>query len=116
MFVNEDYLNYKYVVGVSDNYVVLTNQHTVNASWDSPRTIDIVYQYLKPSYLTIEGERTFSNTQTFEQIDVDDSIFSRADYPDILISALLFISVVVFTIINSLTKIVRRGGVLNGNG
>lgn len=115
MFVNEDYLNFKYVVSVSDNYVVLTNRHSLIASWDNPQTIDVIYQYLKPSTLTIEGERTFNTSQVFEQIDVDNNMSSRADFCDIWLSCLLFISVVVFTCINCVTKLVHRGGALYGN-
>lgn len=114
MFVNEDYLNFKYVVSVSDNYIVLTNQRSVSADWQNPQSIDVIYQYLKPSFLVIEGERTFNNSQTFEQISVTDNDFYRADYCDILTSAMLFISVVVFTVINSISRLVHKGGLING--
>lgn len=115
MFVNEDYISYKYVVGVSDNYVVLTNRSSVSGSWDNPQTLDIIYQYLKPSYLTIEGERTFNNSQTFERIDVSSNNIERADFTDIFTSCMLFIAVIVFTCINCVTKLVHRGGALYGN-
>ena len=70
MFVNSDYLDYKYLVSVSDNYVVLTDQHTVNGSWQDPEQIDIIYQFFEPSTLTIESTRSFSSQNTFDQISV----------------------------------------------
>lgn len=115
MYVPEDYSNYKYVVQCSDNYVVLTNRKTVNADWTNPVDIDIIYQYFKPSFITIEGVRTITSQQVFEQIDVDDNMTSRADFCDIWLSCLLFISVIVFTCINCVTKLVHRGGALYGN-
>lgn len=115
MYVNEEYLNYKYVVGVSDNYVVLSNRSSVNASWDNPQTLNVIYQYLKPSTLSIEGERTFNSSQTFEQIDVSNSDFERADYIDIFNACMLFIGIIVFFVINSVTKLVHRGGAIYGN-
>lgn len=115
MFVNEDYINYKYVVSVSDNYVVLSKTRTVNADWNNPQTIDIIYQYLKPSTLTIEGERTFNSFQTFEQVDVTDNDFERADYIDIFNACMLFIGIIVYFVINSVTKLVHRGGAIYGN-
>ena len=115
MFVNDDYLSYKYVVSVSDNYIVLTNRSSVSADWQSPQTVDIIYQYLKPSFLTIEGERTFNTSQTFERVDVTSNDFYRADYCDILTSAMLFILVIVFTVINAITRLVKKGGLIYGN-
>lgn len=114
MFVNEDYQNFKYVVSVSDNYVCLTNRSFVNADWQNSQTIDVIYQYLKPSFLVIEGERTFTNSQNFEQISVTSDDFYRADYCDYFNSAMLFIGVIVFTILTALTRIVKKGGMING--
>lgn len=114
MFVNADYTNYKYVISVSDNYVVLTNRSSVNGSWDNPQTLSVIYQYLKPSFLVIEGERSFSTSQTFEQIDISDNDFERADYCDFFNSSMLFLAVIVFTILNSISRLVKKGGVING--
>ena len=80
MFVNEDYQNYKYLVKASDNYVVLSNSRFIDGSWDSPDTINVIYQYIKPSWLTIEDTYTSSSSYTFKQVDIDSEFTSRADY------------------------------------
>lgn len=115
MFVDSDYQNFKYVVSVSDNYVVLTNHRTVTADWTNPTTIDVIYQYLKPSFLVIEGERTFTSSQEFTQVDVTDDDTFRADYSDYFNSAMLFLFVICFTVINSISRLVKKGGVIHGN-
>lgn len=113
MFVNSDYLNYKYVVSSSDNYVVLTNTHNVNASWESPTTINTITQYLIPSNLTIEGHQTVSQNRTYQQIDVSDNYWERADCPTITCAGFLNLAFIIF-IINACTRLVRRGGVILG--
>lgn len=114
MYVDRNYSNYKYIVAVSDNYIVLTNRRNVNADWQTPQTIDVIYQYLKPSFLVIEGERTFTNSQTFEQVEVSQNDFERADYCDYFNSAMLFISVIVFTVVTCVTRMVKKGGIIYG--
>lgn len=114
MFVNEEYSNYKYVVAVSDNYVVLSNKKNISATWDNPSTIDVVYQYFKPSFVSIPGTRSFNTSQTFEQIEVSSNFVDRADFCDIFTCCMLFICVIVFTVINCITKLVHRGGALYG--
>lgn len=114
MFVNEEYKNYKYVVGNSDNYLVLSKQSSVNADWNNPKTIDVVYQYLKPSFLTFEGTRTFNAITNFSEIETSQSFFARADCNEIILSQFLVIFFVIF-IFNGLTRFVRKGGVFFGN-
>lgn len=114
MYVPGDYSSYKYVVSCSDNYIILTNRHSVNADWQNPVTIDIIYQYFKPSFVTIEGERTLTSSQTYEQVDISDNDFERGDFCDFFTSAMLFISVIVFTIINGLSRIFKKGGIIYG--
>lgn len=114
MFVNDDYSNYKYLVSASDNYVVLTNRHTVNADWQNPQTINIIYQYLNPSFLTIEGTRTVSSSVVYEQIDVSNSFFARSDCLDIIKVQFLIIFFVIF-IFNGLTRFVKKGGAFFGS-
>lgn len=113
MFVNEDYSDYKYVVGISDNYLILAKQSQVNASWDNPRTIDIIYQYLNPSFLTVESSRTFTSSTTFTQIDTSQSFFARSDSLDIIKVQVIIIFMLLF-FINGLTKFVHKGGVIFG--
>ena len=114
MFINEQYDSYKYVVSVSDNYVILTNRKNVDGSWENPQTIDVIYQYLKPSFLCIEGELTVTSPHTYTQVNLSTSDFSRADFCDILTSSMLFLSVVIFTILNSITRLIKKGGLING--
>lgn len=114
MFVNEQYKNYKYVAGISDNYLILTKQSSVTASWNSPTTIDVIYQYLNPSFLTIEAERTFTQDTYFTDIDENSqSFFARADCNSIILSQFLIISLIVFCI-NGLTRFCKKGGVFFG--
>ena len=114
MFVNEDYSNYKYLVSVSDNYVVLTNRHSVSADWQNPQNINVIYQYFKPSFVTIESTRTVNSSVVYEQVDISDSFYSRADCIDIIFAQFLVIFFVAF-IFNGLTRFVKKGGALFGS-
>lgn len=114
MFVNSDYLNYDNVVDISDNYVILTNSRSVNGEWQHPDTINIIYQYLKPSFLTIEDKMTFTTSKTFEPIDVSDNFWERADALNIIVVQFFIIFFILF-IFNSLTRFVRKGGVIFGS-
>lgn len=113
MFVNKDYLNYKYLIDSSDNYVILTNKHSVNGSWQTPEEIDVIYQYLKPSFLTLETTQTFSSVRDFEQIDVNNNFFSRADCLDIIKVQIMIIFFILF-LFNGLTRFVKKGGIFFG--
>lgn len=113
MFVDENYSNYKYVVAESDNYLVLTNRRSVNASWDSPQTISVIYQYLNPSFLTIEGNRTVSTSVTYPEVEISDSFFARADCLDIIKVQMILIFFIVF-LFNGLSRFVKKGGVFFG--
>lgn len=114
MFVNEQYKDYKYVVGISDNYLILANQSSVNASWDNPKTIDVVYQYLEPSFLSVEATRTFNTTTVFSDIETSQSFFARADSLDLIKVQVILIFMILF-FLNGLTKFVHKGGVFFGN-
>lgn len=114
MFINENYKNYKYVAGISDNYLILSKQSSVIASWDNPKTIDVVYQYLNPSFLTVEATRTFNTNTYFSEVDESSqSFFARADCNYIIQSQFLIIFFVVF-VLNGLTRFVKKGGVFFG--
>lgn len=114
MYVDEDYLSYRYVVSYSDNFVVLSNSSSVTASWDNPKTINTVIQYLKPSSFFIPSEQTFTNSRTFSRIDVDCDLESRADYPEIMIATFCIGFFIVF-LLNGLTKLVKKGGIFFGS-
>lgn len=113
MFVNEEYSNYKYVVGISDNYLILAKQSQVNADWNNPKTIDVVYQYLNPSFLTVEATRTFTTTTAFSEIDTSQSFFARSDSLDLIKVQVILIFMILF-FLNGLTKFVHKGGVFFG--
>lgn len=113
MFVNEGYEDYKYVVGVSDNYIILTNQPRVNADWQNPQTIDIIYQYLDPSFITIENTRQYTSTTIFTPIENSQSFFARPDSLDLIKVQVILIFMILF-FLNGLTKFVHKGGVFFG--
>lgn len=114
MFVNSDYLDYKYIVDVSDNYVCLAKRSFVSADWQNPTTIDVIYQYICPSIMTVEAKRTFSDSQQFSLADVSDNFFERADCPQIITCELAVIFFILF-VLNALTRFVRKGGVFFGS-
>lgn len=115
MFVNSDYLDYKYLVSASDNYVVLSNQHSANGTWQDPDEIDVIYQYFYPSTLTIESTRSVSNYSYYEQVNVTDDYWERADCPIITCAGFMNLAFILF-IINATTRLVRKGGILFGKG
>lgn len=114
MFVNEDYKDYKYVVGISDNYLILSKVDHVNADWNNQKTIDVVYQYLSPSFLTVEATRTFSTTTYFSEVETSQSFFARCDSLDLIKVQMIVIFFVIF-VLNGLTRFVRKGGVFFGS-
>lgn len=114
MFVNSDYLDYRYIVDVSDNYVCLAKTSSVSADWQNPITIDVIYQYLNPSIMTLESSMTFSNSQQFSLVDVSDNFFERSDCPQIISCQLAVIFFILF-VLNALTRFVRKGGVFFGS-
>lgn len=114
MFVNEDYSQYKYVVGISDNYLILSKQSSVDADWNNPVTIDVIYQYLNPSFLAVEAKRTFTTYTSFSNIETSNSFFARADSLDLIKVQVILIFMILF-FINGLTRFVRKGGVFFGS-
>lgn len=113
LFVNEGYERYKYVVDESDNYVVLTNQRTVTADWQNPEEIEVIYQYIKPSILTIEDTRTYTSNTVFEEIETTDDLWYRGDCPEIQMCMIIMCMFLIW-IFNALTKIGKKGGIFFG--
>lgn len=111
IFVNEDYSKYKYLVGVSDNYIILSNKKNVSGSWEYPVEYDVIYQYLYPSTYVIEDTKTTTQELTFETIKSSTDFWDRADSIQIFNCSILVIFCALF-IINILTRIVKRGGLL----
>lgn len=110
MYVNEKYNDYKYLVSVSDNYVILTDRRIVNGSWDNPQTYDIVYQYFDPSYLNIEATRTTSTVQNFPEVDISNDFWDRPDCSELSVVITICVILLMF-VINSITEFVQRGGI-----
>lgn len=113
MFVNEGYEDYCYLVSANDNFVVLTDTPRVTASFDSPRTIDVIYQYINPSTITIETTNTYRTSAEFAEVDVDSSFYSRADCPSIINSSLFLIFTALF-LFNGVTRFIKKGGIVFG--
>ena len=111
IFVNDT--DYKYVVSRSDNYIVLTNQRNVNASYQNPVEIETFTQYLYPSTYSYEGVQTITTSRRYDEIEVSDSFWDRSDMPIIFCSYFCFMVIFIF-IINIFTKLLRPGGVFFG--
>lgn len=110
MFINEEYQEYKYLVSVSDNYVILTNRRTINADWNNPVVYPVVYQYFDPSYINLEATRTATSTTTFPEVEVSSEFWDRPDCSE-LMTAIFIIVLLIMFVINSVTEFVQRGGI-----
>lgn len=113
MFVNSDFLDYDNIVEFSDNFIVLSKVSSVSATFDNPRTIPVVVQYLYPSTLCVVTTRTFRSNTSFEPIEVSDDFYSRSDCPQLISTIFICIFFLCF-IINGLTKLFKRGGIFFG--
>lgn len=109
MFVNEKYQDYKYLVEVGDNYVVLTNRRNVYADYDNPATYRTIIQYLYPSYITFETTNTTYKDVTFEEIEVSNNYWDRADVP-FLFSTSAIVVFLICIVINTITEFIQKGG------
>lgn len=114
IYVKDGYNNYKYLVDVSDNYVCLTNQRTVDGTWENPREIDVIYQYINSPYTVIETTRDYNYSTTFEQIDISHNIFDSPAYPQYTTNVLIVVLFILY-IINPITKLVKKGGIFFGS-
>lgn len=109
IFVNNT--DFKYLVSRSDNYLILTNVPSVNASYNNPADIDTLVQYIYPSTYSYESTLTVSSSKSYDRIDVTDSFWERADSVNIMFGGFFILFLFVF-IFNQFTKLVRSGGVL----
>lgn len=112
IYVNEDYENYKYLVSIADNYIVLTNQKS--AGYESGydyEEIDIIYQYFYPSSCTIQSSKNVRSYTEYQKIDISTDFFDRADCSFILLSV-FFILMLAIKVINMVTEFVERGGII----
>lgn len=111
IYVNDT--DYKYVVSRSDNYIVLTNQKNVSASYQNPVEIDTLTQYLYPSTYFYEGVQTVTTNRSYDSVEVTDDFWARSDMPLIFTSYFCMLFILIF-IINIFTKLLRPGGVFFG--
>lgn len=107
-FVNEEYRNYNKLVGVGDNYIILTNKTSAENE-----QISIIYQYIKPSTMVIEGTRNVYGYTEYKRIETTDNFWARGDAPEIVIAGIVTMFLLLF-IINGVTKLVKKGGIFFG--
>lgn len=113
IFVNEGYESYDNLVEIGDNYVVLSNRGSVNGTWQEPDEINVIYQYFKPSTQTIRTTRTFTDSRSFESIDITDDFYYRGDCCEIMTIGIIMTFFFIF-ILNGLTRIGKKGGIFFG--
>lgn len=114
MYVPEGYEDFKYIVDFSDNYIVLSDRSSVSGDWQNPVERDVLVVYHVPSIYHFTYKRRFTTSQQFTRVDVDSSIYSRADCPNIVCASFCLGLLIVFCI-NGLTKFVKRGGIFFGS-
>lgn len=113
-YVNEGYENYKYLVDLSDNYVVLTNKHSISADYQNPKTISVITQYFYPSTSIVEDTRTYSRSYEFEEVQTSQDFFDRPDCL-FIINTQIYIFFLLLFFFNAFTRLVRKGGVFFGS-
>lgn len=113
IYVKEEYKTFKYLVSVSDNYVVLTDRKTVSGTWEEPREYDIIYQYIDSPQTVIESTRTTRDTLTFNEIETSQDLMNTTFWLQ-LTNTVIIVSFAIAFLINIPTKLFKRGGVLFG--
>lgn len=79
-------------------------------------TIPCIAQYFTPSIYTIPCTYTTEDYLTFTDIssDFSDSIFDRADFPQLFICNFIICLIFVF-VVNQLSKLFYKGGIFGSN-
>lgn len=112
-YVSEDVpSSYKYLYEAGDNYIALTNTAHAYGSWNSPDTINVIYQYLSPSFYTVQTTKEVSSEVLYTNVSsqMSDGFFDRADAPIIFVCQFL-VCVWFVWLLNQLSKLVHKGGV-----
>lgn len=109
IYLDPNYSNYKYLVEVHDNYLVLSNSRSVDGTWEFPDTINVVYQYLEPSYLSIPSRLSFSSSRSFSEVSTSSDYWTRSDSLEIFMCGFYILLIILF-IVNGLGRLFRRGG------
>ena len=115
-YLPSEYNNYKYLADYGSNYVVLSTSSRILGESGDIDTIPCVIQYFTPSITTIETTYSSYDTRSFTDVSdsFSDSIFDRADFPQIFMCNFIIIFIFAF-ILNQLTKLVTRGGVFGNS-
>lgn len=115
-YLPSEYSDYKYLVSLSDNYVILSTSKAIYGESGDSDTVPCIYQYFTPSIYTIESSFTSEESFSFSDIssDVSSSIFNRADFPIIFICNFIICLIFVW-VINQLSKLVYKGGIFGPN-
>lgn len=113
MLLNEDLKQYKYVVQAHDNYITLYNKSYVSASYQDPKTIKVLNQYIFPSDMYFYTYETFYTDRDFMQIEnVNTSYFNTIEFFMAVVLVYIVIKGLIFGM-NAITNIVKRGGVFH---
>lgn len=115
-YVPTDYLDYNYLVDYDSNYLVLSNRSRILGESGDSDSIPCIIQYLTPSINTIETTYSSYDSRSFSDVSnfMSDSIFDRADFPQIFICNFIIILIFAF-IINQLSKLCVRGGIFGNS-
>lgn len=102
--------DYHYVSFSNDYFEVYNRPSAYNTTLHYYR---FYYKYSPGVY--VEGDRTFSsyNTTYFEDYPTSSKVWDRPDLPNIL-TATLIIALFGLFLINLVTSIVKKGGILGG--
>lgn len=114
LYVKEEYKQYKYLVGISDNYIILTNQKSVNGTWQEPEEINVIYQYINNPNLVIEDLREISTSRTYQQVETSQNIMESTIWLD-LTRTIIILAFAIIYLVNIPTKIVKKGGIFFGS-
>lgn len=112
-FLNEDYNNYKYLVSVSDNYICLSNESSINGDWNNADSVSVIYQYFNPSTQVVKSTLTSYSTQSFTNVQnqISNDFYYRADASNLIFTGALFIFFALF-VISLVTSLFFKGGIL----
>lgn len=113
IFVPKEYLNYKYMLNCTADYIDLYSEPILYAN--------NTYKYIRV-YTNREGfiqERinttgNYYNTTALTEVNVSNSFFARQDASNICITAFSFLFVIIL-IFNTLTEFISRGGLFKWN-
>ena len=107
IFLPKEYLDYKYMINCTVDYIDLTNQDYIyeNSTYDYIR----VYSNREGFVCERTGTTGRYNTIVGTEVNVSNSFFARQDASDICITSASFILVIVL-IFNVLTEFIQKGG------